>query len=261
MKNTRTIVRVLIWDCPATVSRSVKVRAASTGFASAFRFAGQALGARSARCGAMTPGLLIVGGGLAAQRCCETLRALGHDGPITIVGPERPYDRPPLSKEAVAEPPWLRPLDWYAAHDVTLRTGVAVRLDAGRRVLALADGERLRYDDLLIATGSEPVRLPALDGFENVQALRTFEDAARLRAAHGGRRAAERRRRRADRARGRVARAPSGRGGDGDRGGAGVGAAAGFFGRVPLGRAAPGGRRGAPCRRGPCRGAWGNGGH
>ena len=131
----------------------------------------------------MTPGLLIVGGGLAAQRCCETLRALGHDAPITIVGPERPYDRPPLSKELLAEPPWLRPLGWYADHDVILRPGVAVRLHAGRRVLELAGGERLRYDDLLIATGSEPVRLPALAGFANVQALRTFDDAQRLRAA------------------------------------------------------------------------------
>ena len=131
----------------------------------------------------MTPGLLIVGGGLAAQRCCETLRALGHDAPITIVGPERPYDRPPLSKERLDSPPWLRPLEWYASHDVALRTGVAVRLDAARRIVELADGERVRYDDLLIATGSQPVRLPALRGFENVQALRTFDDAARLQSA------------------------------------------------------------------------------
>ena len=131
----------------------------------------------------MTPGLLIVGGGLAAQRCCETLRALGHDGPVTVVGPERPYDRPPLSKDMPAEPPWLRPLDWYAAHDVALCTGVAERLDATRRIVVLAGGERIRYDDLLIATGSEPVRLPALDGFSNVQALRTHADSLRLRAA------------------------------------------------------------------------------
>ena len=67
----------------------------------------------------------------------------------------------------------------------TSRCGRASRCgcDAGRRVVELADGERLRYDDLLIATGSEPVRLPALAGFANVQALRTFDDAARLRAA------------------------------------------------------------------------------
>ena len=131
----------------------------------------------------MTPGLLIVGAGLAAQRCCETLRALGHDGPVTVVGPERPYDRPPLSKDMPAEPPWLRPREWYAEHDVTLLAGTAERLDAGRRIVVLAGGERLRYDDLLIATGSEPVRLPVLAGFENVQVLRTHADSLRLRAA------------------------------------------------------------------------------
>ena len=85
----------------------------------------------------MTPGLLIVGGGLAAQRCCETLRALGHDGPVTIAGPERPYDRPPLSKEALAEPPWLRPRRWYAEHGVAIvaRHGEAAR--RRRRVVEL----------------------------------------------------------------------------------------------------------------------------
>ena len=67
---------------------------------------------------------------------------------------------------------------------MALRLGAAaVRLQAGRRVIELAGGERLRYDDLLIATGSEPVRLPALTRFSNVQALRTFEDAVRLRTA------------------------------------------------------------------------------
>ena len=65
--------------------------------------------------------IVIAGGGLAAQRCAETLRAKGHDGPIRIVCAEdvRPYDRPPLSKEALAGEPSLddvalRPADWYA---------------------------------------------------------------------------------------------------------------------------------------------------
>ena len=132
-----------------------------------------------------------MGGGLAAQRCCETLRALGHDGPITIAGAEdtEPYDRPPLSKGGLADAPAdprFRPREWYAAHAVELRLGAAaVRLRPGARTVELTSGERLRYDDLLIATGSRPVMLPALAGFANVQALRTLRDARRLREAIG----------------------------------------------------------------------------
>ena len=49
----------------------------------------------------MSDGIVIAGGGLAAQRCTETLRSQGYDGPIRIVcaEPHAPYDRPPLSKE------------------------------------------------------------------------------------------------------------------------------------------------------------------
>jgi 3-phenylpropionate/trans-cinnamate dioxygenase ferredoxin reductase component len=140
----------------------------------------------------MSHGLLIVGGGLAAQRCCESLRALGHDGPVTIAGAEgsEPYDRPPLSKEGLADTsgdPRFRPREWYAEHGVSLRLGgAAVRLHPGARTVELADGERLRYDDLLIATGSRPVIAPTLADFANVQALRTLEDTRRLREALRG---------------------------------------------------------------------------
>jgi ferredoxin len=63
-------------------------------------------------------GLLIVGGGLAAQRCIEVLRAAGDDRPVTVVSdePVRPYDRPPLSKEGLRGTidPAFRPAGWYA---------------------------------------------------------------------------------------------------------------------------------------------------
>ena len=131
--------------------------------------------------------LVIVGGGLAAQRCCETLRAAGDDRPITILSaePVRPYDRPPLSKDALAGEADVafRPAEWYAEHGIELRLGAPVEgLDATRREV-VAGGERVPYDDLLIATGARALMLPALAPFANVQALRTLADAERLRAA------------------------------------------------------------------------------
>ncbi len=136
-------------------------------------------------------GVLIVGGGLAAQRFSETLRARGYDGRIRMVSAEalRPYDRPPLSKELLAgdvdpDDVHLRPQGWYAEKDIELLLGRrAERLDADRRVVTLDDGEELPFDHLLIATGSEPRKLPGTDRFENVHTLRTIADAGALREA------------------------------------------------------------------------------
>jgi 3-phenylpropionate/trans-cinnamate dioxygenase ferredoxin reductase component len=129
--------------------------------------------------------LLIVGGGLAAQRCIEVLRAAGDDRPVTVVcdEPVRPYDRPPLSKEGLlgAIDPAFRPAGWYADHGVELRLGVAARLlDPARRTVTLADGERLRYQTLLIATGARARSLP---GVPRAQVLRSSFDGERLRSA------------------------------------------------------------------------------
>jgi NADPH-dependent 2,4-dienoyl-CoA reductase/sulfur reductase-like enzyme len=137
----------------------------------------------------MSAGLVIAGGGLAAQRCCETLRAAGDDRPVTIVTAEAmpPYDRPPLSKDVLAGKATdvsFRPPQWYAERDIVLRLGCAARqLDVARRELLLDDGERVRYDDLLVATGAHARMLPGLEDFRNVQALRTRGDAERLRTA------------------------------------------------------------------------------
>jgi NADPH-dependent 2,4-dienoyl-CoA reductase/sulfur reductase-like enzyme len=132
---------------------------------------------------------VIAGAGLAAQRCCEALRAGGHDGPIVMVGeePHAPYDRPPLSKAVAAGEHvdlGLRPASWYADRGVELRLGVAARrLHAAGHELILDDGETLGYDRLLIATGAVPVVPPALAVAPGVQVLRTLEDAQRLRGA------------------------------------------------------------------------------
>ena len=142
---------------------------------------------------------VVVGAGLAGAKAAETLREEGFDGPVVLVGaePERPYERPPLSKQyllgrADRDSAFVHDAGWYAEHDVELRTGVrATRLDPAAHRLTLHTGEELGYARLLLATGASPRRLPVpgadLDG---VRYLRTLADADRLRAdlAGGGRR-------------------------------------------------------------------------
>jgi NADPH-dependent 2,4-dienoyl-CoA reductase/sulfur reductase-like enzyme len=141
----------------------------------------------------MSGGVVIVGGGLAAQRCCETLRSRGFRGPIRIVAEEgrRPYDRPPLSKDVLAgkrttDSLGFRPASWYAEKEVDLLLGdPAVALDPGIKTVTLDSGSVLRYDSAVIATGSRPRRLPGTEHFANAHLLRTDEDALRLRDALG----------------------------------------------------------------------------
>jgi 3-phenylpropionate/trans-cinnamate dioxygenase ferredoxin reductase component len=138
----------------------------------------------------MSDGVVIVGGGLAAQRCCETLRSKGNEDPIRILcaEPHPPYDRPPLSKEMLSgEMPedalMLRPAAWYAEKGVDLLIdSSATRLHPAEHRIEHHKGN-LRYSSLVIACGSEPRMLPALDGYANVQALRTLKDARALRKA------------------------------------------------------------------------------
>jgi NADPH-dependent 2,4-dienoyl-CoA reductase/sulfur reductase-like enzyme len=137
----------------------------------------------------VSEGIVIAGGGLAAQRCAETLRRSGYDGRVRMIcaEPRRPYDRPPLSKailagDAASADVAFRPEAWYADHDVELLLGVsATGLDPRRRIVELSGGGAVRYDELLIATGSRPRTLPLLSGYANVSTLRTLDDAASLR--------------------------------------------------------------------------------
>lgn len=140
--------------------------------------------------GSGDPGVLIVGGGLAGQRCAETLRRRGYEGPVRLLCAETepPYDRPPLSKGVLAgsvegASVGFRPADWYEENEVELLLGSrAAGLEPGARLVFLDEGEPVPYGKLLIASGGEPRRLPFLGGFENVHYLRTLADARRLRA-------------------------------------------------------------------------------
>ncbi len=137
-------------------------------------------------------GVVIVGGGLASQRCAETLRARGFEGRIAMVcgEAELPYDRPPLSKEVLAgelddSEVGFRSARWYADQGIELTFRRAVGLDEKRRRVQLDDGHELAYENLLIATGSRPRVLPQLEGYSNVHYLRTIADARRLRRQLG----------------------------------------------------------------------------
>lgn len=133
-------------------------------------------------------GTVIVGGGLAAQRVAEGLRRRGYEEPVRIVcaEPEPPYDRPPLSKELLAgtvaeEEVAYRPAGWYEENEVELLLGAwAEALDPAQRRVALDSGASLPYENLVIATGGQPRRLPFLTG-SNVHELRTLADLRRLR--------------------------------------------------------------------------------
>jgi len=139
----------------------------------------------------MSDGVVIAGGGLAAQRAAETLRRLAYAGPIRMVCAEShlPYDRPPLSKgvltgELTGESLSFRADAWYEDNAVDLLIDVRTTdLSTEERRVELSDGTTLRYDQLLIATGSRPRALPMLAGYENVSELRTIDDAQRLRHA------------------------------------------------------------------------------
>ena len=133
---------------------------------------------------------VIVGASLAGAKAAETLREEGFDGRVVLVGSEdeRPYERPPLSKdylrgEVGREKVYVHDQSFYAEHYIELRLGrTAVSLDTSSRELALDDGERLRYDRLLLTTGAEPRRL-SIPGAEldGVLYLRSVQDSDTLR--------------------------------------------------------------------------------
>jgi 3-phenylpropionate/trans-cinnamate dioxygenase ferredoxin reductase subunit len=136
-------------------------------------------------------GIVIVGGGLAASRTAEQLRRAEYAGTITLVSDEDhlPYDRPPLSKEvlrAETDDVLLKPAEFYEEKDITVRLGSgATSLDTGAQTVTLASGDVISYDDLVIATGLVPKRIPSFPDLEGVRVLRTLGESLALRE-HAG---------------------------------------------------------------------------
>jgi 3-phenylpropionate/trans-cinnamate dioxygenase ferredoxin reductase subunit len=134
---------------------------------------------------------VIVGGGLAGAKAAETLRSEGFDGRLVLLGAEaeRPYERPPLSKEylrgeAGREKVYVHEDGFYEENEIELRVRTSVAaVDAASREAVLESGERLAFERLLLATGSAPRKLdvPGHD-LDGIYYLRDVEDSDLLRA-------------------------------------------------------------------------------
>jgi 3-phenylpropionate/trans-cinnamate dioxygenase ferredoxin reductase subunit len=122
-------------------------------------------------------------------RAAETLRKSGYSGPLVVIGdePHAPYNRPPLSKEVLAEDVSHAAVAFPLAEildDVQWVLGRAVvATDLSAQTVTLDDGTTIDYSSLIIATGLRPRRLN-LPGqpTHGVHAIRTLDDAMRLRS-------------------------------------------------------------------------------
>jgi NADPH-dependent 2,4-dienoyl-CoA reductase/sulfur reductase-like enzyme len=150
--------------------------------------------------------IAIVGSGLAGVTAAGALREAGFAGRVMLIGdePEIPYDRPPLSKSVLVHDEFesliashqpndialrapanisLRPADWYAGQQIELHLGQrATQLDAPGHTVALENGQRLKYDRLIITPGARVRRLAAVEsGRVPHLYLRSLRDAIELR--------------------------------------------------------------------------------
>lgn len=132
--------------------------------------------------------IVIVGAGIAGISIAEALRDLGHQGGITLVSDEAalPYDRPPLSKDALiggTRPALLRDESWFAEQRLDLILGDGA-VGVADQALLLASGAAIPFDRLVLATGTRARRLGLCDTLgDGVHYLRTDTDAERLRPA------------------------------------------------------------------------------
>lgn len=137
----------------------------------------------------MQAGMVIIGAGECGGRAALTLRELGYDGPVTLVGdePHLPYERPPLSKDAmVSDAPEIKAI---ASDEILAERSIrhihsvqAVAIDRAAHLVRLSDSSVLAYDKLLLATGSTPRKLPMPGLGARCVYLRTFADALAIRS-------------------------------------------------------------------------------
>lgn len=130
---------------------------------------------------------VIVGAGECGARAAFALREKGFDGTLTLIGSEThpPYERPPLSKEALvagAGPKFVAEPGRYVEAGIDLLLGRTVSgIDRAAKRVVLGDGAVVPYDKLLLATGARPRALPGATYGGRILALRSHDDATRIR--------------------------------------------------------------------------------
>ena len=148
---------------------------------------------------------VIAGASLAGAKAAQELREHGFDGRVVLIGtePERPYERPPLTKdylrgESDREKAYVHAAGFYDGHDIELMTGTTVTsIDPGGSRLTLDGGGEVSYNKLLLTTGSEPRRIEApgaeLDGIYYMRSLadcdvlrRRLDDSGRVAVVGAG---------------------------------------------------------------------------
>jgi 3-phenylpropionate/trans-cinnamate dioxygenase ferredoxin reductase subunit len=133
---------------------------------------------------------IIAGASLAGAKAAEELRARGFDGRVLLIGaePERPYERPPLTKdylrgESPREKTHVHVESFYAEQQIELLTTTTVTaVDPAASTVRLSDGREVGFDRLLLSTGAEPRRISiAGSELDGVHYLRTLSDCDALR--------------------------------------------------------------------------------
>ncbi|HEX3833291.1 MAG TPA: FAD-dependent oxidoreductase [Solirubrobacteraceae bacterium] len=134
---------------------------------------------------------IIAGASLAGAKAAEELRKRGFDGRVLLIGaePERPYERPPLTKdylrdESPRDKAYVHAAGFYAEQQIELLTETVVTaVDPAASTVSLGDGRELPFDRLLLSTGAEPRRIPIAGAdLDGVHYLRSLADCDVLRA-------------------------------------------------------------------------------